>query len=226
MQMTRYCSSGPHSQRQAASLMESTLSYSQTGRSGSRHQLSPLSRRHLSSHSCKGRWRASLFETTALVVSAVEQALFTRRRADIRFSSTLIGRHSSIRLQPAHHRTLAEQRFELEPCDGASGADLGRHLVRSGLGNRRVGSQGPPCADEVPLAARQSMPPTVPNGSAANVGGAGAGADRRLTQEAGRFFYWMDGGEAFRWQGFRLVKGRKHVAQGKVARRHHVHGGA
>jgi hypothetical protein len=37
-----------------------------------------------------------MFETTALVVSAVEQALFTRRRAEIRFSSTLIGRHSSI----------------------------------------------------------------------------------------------------------------------------------
>ena len=81
-------------------------------------------------------------------------------------TATLIGRHSSIRLQPAHHRTLAEQRFDLEPCDGASGADLGRHLVRSGLGNRRVGSQGPPCADEVPLAARQPMPPTDLNGSA------------------------------------------------------------
>ena len=77
------------------------------------------------------------------------------------------------------------------------------------------------------LAARQPMPPTVLNGSAANVGGAGAGADRRLTQEAGRFFYWMDRGEArSRWLRFRLVKGRKHVAQGKVARRHHVHGGA
>ena len=41
-----------------------------------------------------------MFETTALVVSAVEQALFTRRRAEIRFSSTLIGRHSSIDCNP------------------------------------------------------------------------------------------------------------------------------
>ena len=39
-------------------------------------------------------------ETTALGVSAVEQALFTRRRADIRFSSTLIDRHSSIDYNP------------------------------------------------------------------------------------------------------------------------------
>ena len=97
--------------------------------------------------------------------------------------------------------------------------------------SRGVGTDGrprgsTPCADEVALAARQPMLPTVLNGSAANVGGAGAGADRLLTQEAGRFFYWMDGGEVSRWQGFRLVKGRKHVAQGKVARRHHVHGGA
>jgi len=110
-------------------------------------------------------------------------------------TAILIGRHSSIDYtRPSSHPRRTAIRAGT-PATGASGADLGQHLSCSGLGNRRIGSQGPPCVDEVPLAARQPMPPTVLNGSAANVGGAGAGADRRLTQEAGRFFYWMDRGE-------------------------------
>src|SRR5664279_3192810 len=71
------------------------------------------------------------------------------------------------RLQPAHHRTLAEQRFELEPLRrelpvlipvGISLAlglaiDGSDHKVR--LASTRFRS---------PLAARQPMPPTVLNG--------------------------------------------------------------
>lgn len=127
-------------------------------------------------------------KTAALVLSAVEQALFTRRRAEIRSVQHCSAgiRRSTANCPSSHPRRAA---IRAEPCDGGFGADLGRHLVRSGLGNRRVKSQGPACADEVPLAARQAMPPTILNGSAANVGGAGAGADRRLTQVAGRFFH-------------------------------------
>ena len=33
-------------------------------------------------------WRVSMSKTTALVMSAVEQALFTRRRTDTRFTAT------------------------------------------------------------------------------------------------------------------------------------------
>jgi len=113
-----------------------------------------------------------MFETTALVVSAVEQALFTRRRAEIRFSSTLIGRHSSIDYNLPIIAPSPSSDSSWNPATELPMLISVGILVRSGLGNRRVGSQGPPCADEVPLATRQPMTPTVLNGSAANVGGA------------------------------------------------------
>jgi len=104
----------------------------------------------------------------------VEQALFTRRRTDIRFSSTLIDRRSSIDYNPP---IIAPSPSSDSTWNPATELPV---LISVGISfalGVAIDASETRCALRR-LAARQPMPPTVLNGSAANVGGAGAGADR------------------------------------------------
>ena len=124
----------------------------------------------------------------------VEQALFTRRRTDIRFSSTLIDRRSSIDYNPPIIAPSPSSDSTWNPATelpvlisvGISVAlglaiDASDHKVR--LAPTRFHS---PLANPYRRPTSMGEPPKPE---------ARAGADRRLTQEAGRFFNWIDRGE-------------------------------
>ena len=80
-------------------------------------------------------WRVSMSKTTALVSSAVEQALFTRRRADTRFTATGLVHHSDAGSQYTSIAfTTALVEAGIAPSIGTVGDALDNALMESTIG--------------------------------------------------------------------------------------------
>ena len=80
-------------------------------------------------------WRVSRTKTTALVLSALEQALFTRRRHDARFNSTGVVHHSDAGSQyTAISFTEALVEAGIAPSIGTVGDALDNALMESTIG--------------------------------------------------------------------------------------------
>ena len=80
-------------------------------------------------------WRASMSKTTALVMSAVEQALFTRRRTDTRFTATGLVHHSDAGSQYTSIAfTTALIDAGIAPSIGTVGDALDNALMESTIG--------------------------------------------------------------------------------------------
>jgi putative transposase len=80
-------------------------------------------------------WRASMSKTTALVMSAVEQALFTRRRTDTRFTATGLIHHSDAGSQYTSIAfTTALIDAGIAPSIGTVGDALDNALMESTIG--------------------------------------------------------------------------------------------
>ena len=80
-------------------------------------------------------WRVSMSKTTALVMSAVEQALFTRRRTDIHFTATGLVHHSDAGSQyTAIAFTTALVQAGIAPSIGTVGDALDNALMESAIG--------------------------------------------------------------------------------------------
>jgi putative transposase len=80
-------------------------------------------------------WRVSMSKTTALVMSAVEQALFTRRRTDTRFTATGLVHHSDAGSQYTSIAfTTALVEAGIAPSIGTVGDALDNALMESTIG--------------------------------------------------------------------------------------------
>ena len=80
-------------------------------------------------------WRVSMSKTTALVMSAVEQALFTRRRTDTRFTATGLVHHSDAGSQyTSIVFTTALIEAGIAPSIGTVGDALDNALMESTIG--------------------------------------------------------------------------------------------
>jgi len=80
-------------------------------------------------------WRVSMSKTTALVISAVEQALFTRRRSDTRFTATGLVHHSDAGSQyTSIVFTTALIEAGIAPSVGTVGDALDNALMESTIG--------------------------------------------------------------------------------------------
>ncbi len=80
-------------------------------------------------------WRVSRSKTTALVMSAVEQALFTRRRSDTRFTATGLVHHSDAGSQYTSIAfTTALMEAGIAPSIGTVGDALDNALMESTIG--------------------------------------------------------------------------------------------
>lgn len=83
-------------------------------------------------------WRVSTSKTTALVLSALEQALFTRRRYDVRFTATGLVHHSDAGSQLGQYTavsfTEALVDAAIAPSIGTVGDALDNALMESTIG--------------------------------------------------------------------------------------------
>ena len=93
-------------------------------------------------------WRVSMSKTTALVMSAVEQALFTRRRTDTRFTATGLVHHSDAGSQYTSIAfTTALVEAGIAPSIGTVGDALDNALMESTIGLYKTELDRPAPAD-------------------------------------------------------------------------------